>query len=137
MHKLYKTHLPEACSTVNTYLFVEKPEEYIKFLVDGLFAEEVGRMTDEKSGEIQNAQIQIGHSRIMISQARGQFLGMKTSMYLYTNDVDHLYENAIKRGAKGEFEPADMDYGDRQAGIKDPAGNYWWISKRLETKEYY
>lgn len=62
---------------------------------------------------------------------------MKTSMYLYTHDVDTLYANALKHGAKGEFEAADMDYGDRQAGIIDPAGNYWWISKRLEEKEYY
>lgn len=73
----------------------------------------------------------------MISQARGQFLGMKTSMYLYANDVDALYTNALKYGAKSEFEPADMDYGDRQAGIVDPAGNYWWVSKRLEGKENY
>lgn len=28
---------------------------------------------------------------------------------------------------KVEFEPADMDYQDRQSGIIDPGGNYWWI----------
>ncbi len=136
MNKIYNTRLPEACSTVNTYLFVEKPEAYIDFLKNGLFAVEIGRVVSE-SGEIQNAQLQIGHSRIMVSQARGQFLGMKTSMYLYTEDVDALYTNALKHGAQSEFEAADMDYGDRQAGIVDPAGNYWWISKRLEEKEYY
>lgn len=136
MKQVYNTLLPKNCSTVNAYLFIENAETYIDFLKNGLFGEEIGRAVSE-SGEIQNAQIEIGQSRIMISQARGQFLGMKTSMYLYTHDVDTLYANALKHGAKGEFEAADMDYGDRQAGIIDPAGNYWWISKRLEEKEYY
>ena len=136
MHRIYDTHLPKSGNTVNTYLFVKTPDAYIDFLKSGLFAEEIGRELGE-SGEIQNAQIQIGHSRIMIAQARGQFLGMKASMYLYVNDVDAVYKNAIEHGAHSEFEPADMPYGDRQAGIADIAGNYWWISKRLEEKEYY
>ena len=31
---------------------------------------------------------------------------------------------------------ADMDYGDRQGGVKDKAGNIWWLSQRLEDKPY-
>ena len=46
------------------------------------------------------------------------------------------HKRAVKNGAKVEFEPADMDYMDRQSGIIDPSGNYWWISKRLEKNDY-
>jgi len=137
MKNVYNTFRPTGCCTVNPYLFVKNPERYISFLIDGLYADEIGRETDKETGEIQNAQIAIGHSRIMLSQARGQFNGMKTSMYLYVDDVDAVYNNALKHGAKSEFEPADMPYGDRQGGIVDPEGNYWWISKRLTTEEYY
>ena len=48
-----------------------------------------------------------------------------------------MYQRALDHGAVSELHPADMDYGDRQAGVKDMAGNYWWISKRLEEKGYH
>jgi uncharacterized glyoxalase superfamily protein PhnB len=51
-------------------------------------------------------------------------------------NVDEIYQLAMKNGAKSVFEPADQDFGDRQGGIEDPAGNYWWISMRLEEKNY-
>lgn len=30
-------------------------------------------------------------------------------------------------------EPADQFYGDRNAGIKDPCGNIWWIATHKEA----
>jgi len=72
----------------------------------------------------------------MISQAKAPFLNMKTSFYLYVNDVDALHANALAFDAKEVFPPADMPYGDRQSGIIDPSGNYWWISMRLKDEPY-
>jgi uncharacterized glyoxalase superfamily protein PhnB len=34
------------------------------------------------------------------------------------------------------MEPADMPYDERQAGVCDPFGNYWWISRRLVAGPY-
>lgn len=62
---------------------------------------------------------------------------MRTAFYLYVDNVDEIHKRAVENGAKVEFEPADMDYEDRQAGIIDPSGNYWWISKRLVKKGYH
>ena len=28
--------------------------------------------------------------------------------------------------------PADQFYGDKNAGVKDPVGNYWWIATHKE-----
>ncbi|MFT5884114.1 MAG: PhnB protein [Arcticibacterium sp.] len=69
----------------------------------------------------------------MITEATKDFEEMKTSHYLFTEDVDALQSRALKYGAKEMFPPTDMDYGDRQGGVIDPAGNYWWISKRLKN----
>ena len=30
------------------------------------------------------------------------------------------------------MEPADQFYGDRNAGVKDPVGNHWWIATHKE-----
>lgn len=35
-----------------------------------------------------------------------------------------------------EMEVADMPYGDRQGGIRDPHGNVWWVSQRLVHGPY-
>ena len=48
-----------------------------------------------------------------------------------------MHRRAIENGAILEFEPADMPYDDRQSGIIDPCGNYWWISTRLVKKGYH
>lgn len=136
MTDVYKTFKPEGFTTINTYLFIEKPEEYITFLKNVFEAEELSRITDEESGIIRNCILKIGDSCFMISQAEGPFLGMRTALYLYVSDTDTIYKRALEYGAKSVFEPADMDYGDRQGGVEDIAGNYWWVSTRLVKEAY-
>ncbi|HTO14809.1 MAG TPA: VOC family protein [Edaphocola sp.] len=136
MNKIFNTYKPEGFETVNAYLFVEHPIKLIDFLTKAFYAEEINRTTNPDNGAIVNAILKIGSSCFMISQARGKFLNMRTSFYLYVDNVDEMHENAVKHGAKVEFEPADMEYQDRQSGIIDPSGNYWWISKRLVSAPY-
>ncbi|MFD2588394.1 VOC family protein [Croceitalea marina] len=137
MNDRYDTYQPEGFTTVNTYLFTEKPEALIFFLEKAFYAQEINRSINPQNGDIGNCILKIGDTCIMISQARGQFMGMRTALYLYVSDVDGIHKNALKHGAEELFIPADMDYGDRQSGVVDPAGNYWWISKRLHEKGYH
>ena len=137
MKPIFDTYTPDGFSTVNAYLFTEDAQQLIVFLKDTFYAEEINRSVNEKNGDISNCILKIGESCFMISQARGMFEGMRTALYLYVDDVDTIHKNALSNGAKEVFAPADMDYGDRQGGIVDPAGNYWWISKRLHEKGYH
>jgi PhnB protein len=34
------------------------------------------------------------------------------------------------------MEVMDMPYGDRQGGIRDVAGNIWWLSQRIVKAPY-
>jgi len=136
MNEIFDTYIPEGFNTVSPYIFAEKAEDLIQFLKDAFYAEELNRSINPKNGDIANAILKIGRSRFMISQARGQFLNMRTSFYLYVNDVDTLHKRAIQYGAREEFPPAEMPYGDRQSGVIDPAGNYWWISERKVKTAY-
>ncbi len=79
-----------------------------------------------------HAQMQIGDSMVMLGEATGEYLPMQSMIYLYVPDCDKLYEQAIQAGAESLMDPADQFYGDRNAGIKDPLGNMWWIGTRLE-----
>jgi uncharacterized glyoxalase superfamily protein PhnB len=134
VNPIFNTYLPDGFSTLNPYLFVENPRELINFLKDAFYAEEISRTM--RGEEIANVILKVGHNSLMISQARGEFLGMRTSLYLFVNDVDQMHQRALDHGAREVLKPADMDYDDRQSGIVDPSGNYWWISKRLVKGSY-
>jgi len=133
---IFETYKPDGFHTVNSYLFVDDPEKLIDFLKNAFFAEEINRSTVAETGEIANVILKIGDTCFMISQAREQFIGMRTALYLFVNNVEEMHKRALKHGAKEEFEPADMPYQDRQSGVIDPCGNYWWISKRKVEKGY-
>ncbi len=136
MNKIFDTYRPKRFGTVNGYLFTENSQELIEFLEKAFYAEEINRSTNPRNGDIANVILKIGDSCFMISQARGQFLNMRTAFYQYVDNVDEIHKRAVEKGAKVEFDPVDMDYKDRQSGIIDPSGNYWWISKRLVKKDY-
>lgn len=136
MQTIFNTYRPNGFHTVSAYLFVANPEEEIDFLKKAFYAEELNRTVNTKTGDMANCILKIGDSCFMVSQARGEFADMRTAFYLFVNDVDQVYQNALNNGATKSFDPMDMDYEDRQGGVIDPAGNYWWISKRLVEKNY-
>ena len=48
-----------------------------------------------------------------------------SSLYIYCEDVDALYQRATAAGAKGVFPPQDMFWGDRMCHMTDPDGHVW------------
>ena len=136
MDDMYDTYRPEGFHTISPYLMIEDPAGLIRFLEKAFNAEELGRTLDDTGEIIRNAILKIGDSCFMLGQARGEFMGMRTSFYLYVADADKMYQRAVDAGGTGLFAPMDMDYGDRQGGVIDPAGNYWWISTRLSEEAY-
>jgi len=79
-------------------------------------------MRDE-NGNVRHAEAQIGDSRVMVGQARGEWKPRPATLYLYIEDTDETYKRAIAAGAKSLMEPADQFYGDRNAGVEDSQGN--------------
>ena len=68
----------------------------------------------------------------MVSESVPEFPAMPASYYLYVENADAAMAKAIAAGAIQIMAVADMPYKDRQGGVKDPCGNIWWISQRLE-----
>ena len=126
---------PENYTTLFPYLFVDDAEAYIDFLSKGLGGEEMGR-TKGDDGHIANSRVRFGNTTIMLSEARGRFPVSQVSLFLYVHDADAARHQALDAGATLEMEVADMDYGDRQGGVRDPRGIVWWISQRLVKGGY-
>lgn len=53
------------------------------------------------------------------------------TLYLYCNNVDHLYQQAINAGAKPLLEPHDSFWGDRVCHLGDPDGYHWMFATPL------
>jgi PhnB protein len=54
--------------------------------------------------------------------------GTPASIYVYVEDVDTAYRNAIAAGATSVSAPSDKPYQERSAGIEDSYGNTWYIA---------
>ena len=46
-------------------------------------------------------------------------------LYVYCEDVDALFAQATKAGAKGDLPPQEMFWGDRMCKLTDPDGHTW------------
>jgi PhnB protein len=123
--------IPEGYRTVTPYLIVQGAETLIEFLTQAFAATET-RRTLHPEGYIMNAEVKIGDSFIMLSEARAEMGPMPTMIHLYVENADELYHHAIQAGATSVMEPKDEFYGDRSAGVKDPTGNYWWMATHQE-----
>lgn len=128
-------YIPPGFATVSPYIFADRAERLVAFLVEGLGGRETLR-TARPDGRIANSQVTIGNSTVMVSEAGGRFTPSQASFYLYVEDADASMARALAAGGGLVMEVGDMPYGDRQGGVADPCGNIWWISQRLVEEPY-
>ncbi|MGE0645449.1 MAG: VOC family protein [Nitrospira sp.] len=88
------------------------------------------------NGLIQNVQVKLGTSTVMVSEATERYNPMAATYYLFAEDADASMQRALTHGAVLEMEVGNIPYGDRQGGIRDPHGNIWWISERTTHEPY-
>jgi PhnB protein len=125
------TPIPEGYHTVTPYLVVQGVPTLIDFLKQAFDAQEIMRIP-RPDGAIMHAEVRIGDSVVMLSDAMGEWKPMPTSIYLYVNDADATYQRALQAGGTSVMEPANLFYGDRHGSVKDPAGNYWSVATHIE-----
>lgn len=123
--------IPEGYHTVTPYLMVEDAEAYSKFL-QLAFNGVICSSTKSANGTFLNIEMKIGTSMVMLAEVRGGFTQMPMSFYMYVEDVDSVYKQAISHGATSLNEPSDKFYGNRDCGIIDVKGNYWFIASMIE-----
>jgi uncharacterized glyoxalase superfamily protein PhnB len=57
--------------------------------------------------------------------------GIHQSLYVYVDDVDAHFRNAVEAGAEPLTEPADMFWGDRMYAVKDLEGHHWSFAQHV------
>ena len=121
----------EGYHSVTPYLTVQGAATLLDFLKQAFAATELHRMT-RPDGTVGHAEVRFGDSVVMLAEARDEWQPRPGALYLYVHDTDAAYQRALQAGATSLMEPADQFYGDRNAGVKDPVGNHWWIATHKE-----
>lgn len=120
--------ISEHLHTVTQYLHPIGAQGMIDFLEKGLGGKELMRHASDDNKMIYHAKVQIGDSVIELGEARSEDQPMPSAIYLYVEDVDETYERALKAGGESVLSPTDQPYGDRNAWVKDPFNNIWYLA---------
>jgi PhnB protein len=120
----------EGFHTLTPYLIVNGATQLLDFMKQVFGAEERFRVA-KPDGTIMHAEVNIGDSIIELSDAGEQYPPRLAAIHLYVADVDGAYQRALAAGSTSISAPADQPYGDRDAGVKDPFGNRWYIGMHV------
>ncbi len=117
----------EGFRTITPYLVVRRANSLIDFVKQAFGATELLRAATPGGG--QHVEVRIGDSMVMIGGSEEMpFPETPAVLHLYVPDVDAVYKRALQAGAAAVQEPIDQPYGDREAGVRDLAGNHWYIA---------
>jgi PhnB protein len=131
--------IPEGYEKAAPYLAVDDAASAIEFYEQAFGARERVRM-DAPGGKIGHAELEIGGSLVMLSDALPQFAtrspkelgGTTVSVFMYVEDVDAVVEKAVGAGATVTMEAADQFWGDRMGSVTDPFGHNWSLATHVE-----
>jgi PhnB protein len=131
--------IPDGYPQVSPYLCVDGANAAIEFYQTVLGARERARMA-APGGKVGHAELQLGDSVLMLADEfpemglRGprSIGGTPVTIAVYVEDVDAVFERAVRAGAKSLRPVEDQFYGDRSGQFEDPFGHRWSVSTHVE-----
>jgi PhnB protein len=129
---------PSGYHSLTPSIVVGDAADALAFYEKAFGAKETFRL--EAGDKIAHAEIQIGDSRLMLSdefpewdalgpESRG---GTTGSLLIYVDDVDASFERAIKAGASVLQAVENQFWGDRMGTVVDPFGHRWMLGTHVE-----
>ncbi|MDQ6835539.1 MAG: VOC family protein [Actinomycetota bacterium] len=136
------TPVPEHLHTVTPRLVVSDGAAAIEFYASAFGAQQLGERFTGPDGEVIHAEVRIGDSVVMITEEAGDGAVAKSPpslggvvsaiMATYWEDVDAAWERAVAAGAEIVFPLENQFYGERGGRLRDPYGQQWMFSQRIE-----
>ncbi|MDX1511750.1 MAG: VOC family protein [Nitriliruptorales bacterium] len=132
--------IPEGRHAITPHLVCSPCGEALDFYKRAFGAEQIGDVMTGPDGSVGHAEMRIGDSVFMLAdewpggpaQAPTTLGGSTAVMFLYTEDVDTMWEQAIAAGAE-EVIPLELQfYGDKSGRIRDPFGHTWGLAQHVE-----
>jgi PhnB protein len=131
--------IPEGYPRLSPYLYVDDAQAAIDFYGEVFGTKERMRMAGP-DGKIGHAELQFGDSILMLadqfpemgSRSPRTVGGSPVTLSVYVEDVDDVYQRAMRGGATEIRGVRDEFYGDRTGQFEDPFGHRWSIATHVE-----
>jgi PhnB protein len=130
--------IPEGYHSITPQLTCRDAHRAIEFYKN-VFGAQVLTNMPGPGGKVMHAELQIGDSKLMVND---EFPGMavapepsalhSSSLFVYTEDVDALFERATSAGAHIDMPLDNMFWGDRYGKFTDPFGHQWGAATHVE-----
>jgi PhnB protein len=131
--------IPDEYPQVTPYLCVDGASAAITFYCDVFGAAERMRLPapDDRIG---HAELQLGDSVIMLAdeypdigvRSPKTIGGTPVTMNVYVENVDEVFDRAVRAGARVLRPVENQFYGDRSGQFEDPFGHRWSVATHVE-----
>lgn len=131
--------IPEGFHTVTPCLTLKDSLRAVAFYKKAFGAKELEISPTPDGKSTMNAMIGIGDSIVMMGDEQpgqdcksAESLGASPiGLYVYVQDADAAFKQAVKAGATAVTPMADMFWGDRCGTVKDPFGYAWTVATHV------
>jgi PhnB protein len=130
--------IPEGYHSISPSLTCKNAASAIEFYKTVFGAKEIMRMPGP-GGMIMHAEIRIGDSVVFIND---EIPGMAVApsgatlnpvyLFLYTEDVDAVFNRAVAANCKVTMPVTNQFWGDRYGKFNDPFGHSWGVATHVE-----
>lgn len=130
--------IPDRYHSVTPSFTFKSSEKAIEFYKQAFGAEVLDLLPNLDGKGVMHATIQIGNSILMMGdEMQGSENCSKSaetvgcspiSLYVYVEDVDAAFAQAVAAGGVATMPVADLFWGDRVGQIRDPFGYSWMIA---------
>ena len=133
--------IPEGYNSLMPTLMFKDSRKAIDFYKRAFGAQERFLMPGPDGRGVMHAEIAIGGSVIMMGDENPQFPcksaesigGSPVNFYVYLENVDEAFRQAVAAGAEGVMPVEEMFWGDRAGTVKDPFGYSWTLATRTRN----
>ena len=130
--------IPDPYRSLTPNLTVDRGLEALGYYERAFGAEVVRKLV--MGGKLMHSELRIGDSIVSVSDPFEDFglaapvagRPVSSSILIYTEDVDALYDRAIAAGATELNRPSDQFHGDRAGSLRDPYGHRWMLATHTE-----
>jgi PhnB protein len=130
--------VPDGYHSISASLTCRNAAQAIDLYKRVFSAKEISRMSGP-GGTVMHAELQIGDSKIFLND---EFPGVAAAptpgsgnpiyLFLYTENVDRVFDHAVAEGCKVAMPLQDQFWGDRYGKVVDPYGHMWGLAQHVE-----
>ena len=130
--------IPEGYHSITPSITCKGAAKAIDFYKQVFHAKEITRMT-MPGNVIGHADLMIGDTHLMLND---EFPGIASApnpsslpsvnLFVYSENVDELFDRAVKAGCKVEMPLNNQFWGDRYGKVRDPFGHQWGLAQHIE-----